>query len=169
MLTKIVVAGTVALAGLALMLPVEAAGRGGGGFAGMRGAAVRVSPARAIAPRQVPRAIVSHPIHHVIAPVKRAHLLAHHRLRHFAFRNRQGQWFWAGDQLATDGNWPTGFMPGPADYPVNYPATEDVTTEDLPGARHPGVPIVNVPACREQEYVVPDRSGEDHTVRVLRC
>jgi hypothetical protein len=149
MADRTIVAGLAALAGiLALALPVEAlAGRGfvGGG--------AHIGVHRAVTPA-FHRAVVRAPIR----PAAHVTPRLHHR---FGFRHRRGL------DPAVDGSGLPyygsfgGSYGGPY-VPGNFVAAEDPASEDAPILRR-------IPACRAQDYVVPNRRGEPRHVTVVRC
>jgi len=145
-------------ASLALLLPAEAlAGRGFGG--GVRGLAHRpVAPLfrRASASAPPKGAAIGRRLEHR-ASLRRAATsrLAHAGLRDHR-RDRSGLALpyasWS-DPSSSDGY-------GTPAY--GYPAAGGSEYEDQAA-------VARVPACRAQDYVVPDRYGEPRRVTVVRC
>jgi hypothetical protein len=163
MVDRMLVAGTVLLTGWLGVFPVEAFGRGVGGGGGFH---------RAVAPT-VHRMVVHHPVGPVTVPIRPAHDAATHRQERrerqdrIAVRHRRVP-LWSGYPSATD----AGVTPYDTPVaPAGNAAADDVTSDDAAGPPYGpyGPALFNVPACRIQDYQVPDRSGESRSVRVLRC
>jgi hypothetical protein len=180
MVDRTVVAGAVALAGLlALTPPIEALGRGMGGgiHAGFHRPATPAFHAialpathRAPVPASSRPVVPASPRTVVQVPVRR---MAAFRLRRFGARQHRNRFGYAvGDGTPYYGNY--GAYP-PADYGNAYPppaepaAADDAALDGPPDLRGGPTFIPAVPACRAQEYVVPNQRGERRTVRVLRC
>jgi len=93
--------------------------------------------------------------------------MAAFRLRRFAARHRRN--FGFGFPSAAVGD----STPYYGDYgaypPVDPAVAGDVALDGPPDLQGGPALLSAVPACRTQDYVVPDQRGERRTVRVLRC
>ncbi len=168
MVHRMVVGGAVALAGLlALAPPIEAFGRGSGAgaHAGFHNAVVPTFHRAVARVRSLPVAATSGREH----AVRPGRAIAAFRLRRFAARRPLVR-------SSSGYEWPAATgdsAPYYGDYgayaPINPTGTDDVAV-DAPAAA-PGGPVLvqTVPACRTQDYAVPDQHGERRIVRVLRC
>jgi hypothetical protein len=171
MVDRTVVAGAVALAGLlALTPPIEAFGRGMGGgiHAGFHRPATPAFHATGV-PAAHGLSVPASPRTVVHVPVRR---MAAFRLRRFGARQHRNRFgYGVGDGTPYYGDY--GAYPS-ADYGNAYPpaepaAADDVALDGPPDLRGGPAFIPAVPACRAQEYDVPNQRGERRTVRVLRC
>jgi hypothetical protein len=149
MIDRTVVARLAALAAIvALALPVEAvAGRGFVGGGAHVGFHRPVAPAfhRPVGPALHRRALR--------APIRPAAVAAaRHR---FGFRHRRG---WLDPAVGATG-YPYYGAYGPGD---NVSADDPAVVDDSSLLRR-------IPACRAQDYVVPNRRGEPRQVTVTRC
>lgn len=146
----------LALAGcLAIALPLDAFGRGLGGAAG--------SFHRPVAPA-LHRMVVHRPEHRATMPERPLRDVAAHQAGRFAVRHRHAPTAFGFAIGTVDGGWTYGTPVAPDGNAV----ADDATYDDPAGPRRAPV-LFNAPACRTQDYVVPDRNGEDSSVRVLRC
>jgi len=168
MVHRMVVGGAVALAGLlALAPPIEAFGRGSGAgaHAGFHHAVVPTFHRAVARVPSLPVAATSGREH----AVRPGHAIAAFRLRRFAAR-RPLVWSSSGyERPAATGDSAPYYGDYGAYAPVNPTGTDDVALDAPAGP--PGGPILvpTVPACRAQDYAVPDQRGERRIVRVLRC